>query len=115
MYAEKVYFFLIVLLEEERLTLEREELELREEERLTLERDGLVPREERLILEREGLVLREERLTLDRDELELRLGVEVLLLEDDRALTELLVGVRLDEDGRRIALLEDFELREEAV
>lgn len=73
------YFFLIFLLEEERLTLEREELELREE---------------RLTVDREGLELREERLTVEREELELRLGVETLLLEVDRGLTELLDGVR---------------------
>jgi len=101
------YFFLTFLLEEERLTLEREELELREE-RLTLDRDELELREDRLILERE--------------ELELRLGIEILLLEDDCVLPKLLEGVRkvdlwteLDEDGRRMVLLEDFELREGAV
>jgi len=95
------YFFLTFLLEEERLTLEREELELREE-RLTVDRDELE--------------LREERLTLEREELTLRLGVEILLLEDDRELTELLEGVRevdlwteLDEAGRRMVLLEEEE------
>jgi len=101
------YFFLTFLLEEELLTLEREELELREE-RLTVDRDELG--------------LREDWLTLEREELELRLGVEILLLEVDRVLTELFEGVRevdlwaeLDEDGRRMVLLEDFELREGAV
>jgi len=101
------YFFLTFLLEEERLTLEREELELREE---------------LLTVDRFEAELWEDRLTLEREGLELRLGVETLLLEDDRALTELLAGVReadlwteLDEVGRRAALLEDFELREGAV
>jgi hypothetical protein len=76
------YFFLTVLLEEERLTLALEEREPCE-----------------------------ERLTVDLDGLELRLGA-------DRALTELLEGVRevdlcteLDEDGRRTTLLETLVLR----
>ncbi len=81
------YFFLTFLLEEERLTLEREELELREE-RLTVDRD-----------EPE---LREDRLTVEREELELR-----------DLVTELLEGVR--EGDLRTELLEDFELREGAV
>ncbi len=101
------YFFLTFLLEEERLTLEREELELREE---------------RLTVDREELELREDRLTVEREGLELRLGVEILLLEDDCVLPKLLDGVRevdlrteLDEDGLRTVGLEDFELREGAV
>ncbi len=101
------YFFLILLLEEERTPLERDALELCEE-RLTEDRDEAELWEDRLTLEREGL--------------ELRLGVEILLLEDDRTLTELFEGVRevdlwteLDEDGRRAALLDDIELREGAV
>jgi hypothetical protein len=101
------YFFLTFLLEEERLTLEREELELREE---------------RLTVDREELELREDRLTVEREGLELRLGVEILLLEDDCVLPKLLDGVRevdlrteLDEDGLRTVRLEDFELREGAV
>ena len=115
------YFFLTFLLEEERLTLEREELELRED-RLTVDREGLELRDDRLTLERVGLELRDDRLTVDLEELELRLGVETLLLGVDRELTELLGGVRevvrltvLDDDGRRTAGLEDRELREGAV
>jgi len=89
---------------------------------LTVDRGGLELREERLTVDREGLELREERLTVEREELELRLGVETLLLEVDRGLTELLAGVRevirlteLDEDGWRTVELEDRELREGAV
>ncbi len=116
------YFFFTFLLEEERLALEREELDFPEEERLTVDREELELREDRLTVEREGLEVREDRLTVEREELELRLGVETLLLEVDRVLTELLDGVRavdfwveLGEGGRRTALLEDRELREGAV
>jgi len=73
------YFFLTFLLEEDRLTLDRVELALREE---------------RLTVDREGLELRAEELTVVRAGLELRLGVEILLTEVDRELTELFDGVR---------------------
>ncbi len=84
------YFFLTFLLEEERLTLEREELELREE---------------RLTVDREELELREDRLTVEREGLELRLGVEILLLENDCVLPKLLDGVREVEENLRIEFL----------
>ena len=78
--------------------------------------------EDRLTVALDEPELREDRLTLERDEFELRDGVDILLLEDDRVLTELLEGAReadlwteLDEDGRRIVVLEDRELREGAV
>jgi len=115
------YFFLTFLLEEERLTVDREERELLVG-RLTREREELELPDERLTVDREELELREDRLTVEREGLELRLGVETLLLEVDRVLTELLDGVRfvdllveLGEGGRRTAEREELELREGAV
>ena len=116
MRKESWIYFLILLLEEERLTREPEELELRlidleeEDRELTELLEGALEEEDRELIE-----LLDGALEEDLEVIELRDGI---LEEEDRVLMELLDGVlvedrrtELTEDGERTLDREEIELR----